>query len=179
MSEHDSTCALSALPIVTGVQFRFIPGWARYAAGDDGSIWSSVSGAWKKLRPNPAGRYATVGLCEGGKARTIQVHALILLTFVGPRPEGMVGAHRNGNARDCSLANLRYGTQKSNIADKREHGTHLAGVQLSWTKLSESDVREIRRLIGTATLKAIGERLGITRHQVASIRDGKSWSWLK
>lgn len=173
MSDADSTARVEYLPI---------PGFTGYRVGDDGSVWSCLrrNDQWRKLKPNPAGQYATVGLCDGsGRSQTKCVHLLVLTTFVGPPPPGMVAAHGDGNARNNSLTNLRWDTQKGNIADKKRHGTHLSGSRLSWTRLSESDVREIRTLIGTMPLWRIGEMFGVTRHQVASIRDRKSWAWLE
>ena len=40
MSEHDSTCDNSSLPVVNGVEFRPIDGFPGYCVGDDGSLWS-------------------------------------------------------------------------------------------------------------------------------------------
>jgi hypothetical protein len=190
MSQRNSTCAHASLPCCPGVEFRIISGWPNYAAGDDGTIWSRIrngsyrpgvtSNGWRQLQPGKCGKYAMVGLCGGdGKPHTQTVHTIILTTFKGPCPKGCVAAHNNGRARDCRLTNLRWDTHKENIADKKKHGTYLCGSQLSWTRLSESDVREIRNLIGTMSLAAIGRKFGVTRHNVASIRDGKSWSWLK
>lgn len=171
------------------VQYRDIAGFPGYRVGDDGSVWScrvrsgrnssTVGTNWKRLKPNQCPYYPLVALCDGsGKAFTRAVHLLVLECFVGPRPSGMVAAHCNGDRRDSRAANLRWDTQKANIADKRIHGTHLQGTQLPWTRLSESDVREIRTLLGSMSLRKIAARFGVTRHQIANIRDGKSWGWL-
>lgn len=170
-----------------GVTYRTIPGYVRYCVGDDGSVWSNCGyqpgggyGArWRLLRQNPTGCYAVVGLCrEGCKVESRTVHRLVLEAFVGPCPKGCVAAHNNGKPRDNRLANLRWDTPTENIADKKIHGTHLYGKRLAWTRLKESDVVEIRRMIGIETLTSIGTRFGVTRHQIASIRDGKSWAWM-
>jgi hypothetical protein len=190
MSKHDSTCAHPSMPCCPGVEFRQIPGHPSYLAGSDGSVWSRLrsgnfgrgitSNGWRRLKPNPAGRYATVNLSDGsGKHHCKSLHVVILLAFKGPCPPGMVAAHNNGKARDCRIENLRWDTQKENVADKRRHGTHLCGNRLSWTKLTAEQVREIRSLIGSVSLREIGRRYGVTRHNIASIRDGKSWAWLK
>jgi hypothetical protein len=55
-----------------------------------------------------------------------KVHALVLRTFVGPRPEGKVVRHLDGNPSNNTLGNLAYGTQSENILDSVAHGTHWA-----------------------------------------------------
>lgn len=51
-----------------------------------------------------------------------QVHALVLEAFVGPRPEGMIALHINGEHGDNRAENLRWGTHAENNADTITHG---------------------------------------------------------
>lgn len=69
------------------------------------------------------GGYWTVHLSNGRTHRTLAVHRLVLEAFVGPRPEGQVTRHLNGNAQDARLCNLTWGTQSDNLYDKGRHGT--------------------------------------------------------
>ncbi len=71
--------------------------------------------------PAPAG-YPTVQLSNGGKMTSRTLHRMVLESFVGPRPEGMVGRHLNGDPLDNRLANLAYGTYRDNALDMIEHG---------------------------------------------------------
>ena len=57
-------------------------------------------------------------------SHTRLVHRLVLEAFVGPRPEGMVARHLNGDPGDNRLENLAWGTQSENNYDKVRHGTH-------------------------------------------------------
>jgi hypothetical protein len=52
------------------------------------------------------------------------VHSLVILAFVGPRPDGEQVRHLNGNPADNRLTNLAYGTQSQNQQDSLRHGTH-------------------------------------------------------
>jgi hypothetical protein len=70
-----------------------------------------------KLREDRYG-YLRVNLYRDGKMIGWKVHLLVALTFLGPRPEGMVIAHGDGNQRNNSIRNLRYATRKENEADK-------------------------------------------------------------
>jgi hypothetical protein len=64
--------------------------------------------------------YEQVTLCrETGR----HVHHLVLLAFVGPRPNGMEALHGDGNKANNRLDNLRYGTRSENQHDRAKHGT--------------------------------------------------------
>jgi hypothetical protein len=49
--------------------------------------------------------------------RRVRIHVLVLETFVGPRPSGLHGLHRDDVKTNGRLSNLRWGTQSENIAD--------------------------------------------------------------
>lgn len=84
--------------------------------------------------------YVTVYL---GKERHVRVHAAVLLAFVGPRPNGLVCCHNNGNKLDNRLDNLRYDTIRNNILDRALHGTDNSGERHGMSKLSDADTRFI------------------------------------
>lgn len=48
----------------------------------------------------------------------------MLTAFVGPRPDGMVTCHNDGNPANNNLSNLRWDTQSNNQLDAVKHGTH-------------------------------------------------------
>lgn len=104
-----------------------IPGYeGRYEVSDQGEVRSlpryrSRGGI---LRPHPSlpGGYPSVNLRKDGAGKTMRVHALVMLAFVGPRPEGQVTRHLNGNPLDNRLENLTYGTPTENNLDTVRHG---------------------------------------------------------
>lgn len=51
------------------------------------------------------------------------IHRLVLMTFVGPCPEGMEACHLDGDVLNNGVENLRWDTHESNMGDKKEHGT--------------------------------------------------------
>ena len=73
---------------------------------------------------------------------------------------------------------LRWDTRSGNFADKLIHGTHNRGDQCPVAKLSEAEVRLIKRLIGSQPISAIARRFGVSPGAIYSIRSGASWSWL-
>lgn len=61
----------------------------------------------------------------GGRSETGRyVHQLVLSAFVGPRPEGMIARHLNGDPTDNRPENLAWGTHSENNYDAVRHGTH-------------------------------------------------------
>jgi len=53
------------------------------------------------------------------------------------------------------------------------------GEKVAKSKLTEQDVREIRALEGTMTLKGIAKLYGVGFQQVSNIIRRKNWSWLE
>ena len=78
------------------------------------------------LRPTSvADGYHQVSLWRDGKSHRFRVHALVMESFVGPLPSGMLVRHLDGDpAHNCRL-NLTYGTPSQNSDDSVRHGTHV------------------------------------------------------
>lgn len=68
--------------------------------------------------------YKRVKLSRQDDDRNRLVHQLVAEAFIGPRPEGMVTRHLNGDNVDNRPQNLAYGTHAENNADLVRHGTH-------------------------------------------------------
>lgn len=68
--------------------------------------------------------YHTVVLCREGSKKTRSIHQLVLEAFVGPRPDGAVACHNDGNPTNNQPSNLRWDTQSNNLYDAVRHGTN-------------------------------------------------------
>jgi hypothetical protein len=68
--------------------------------------------------------YPAVSLVRENKSKTHYVHSLVAAAFLGPRLDGQEVRHLDGDARNCHIGNLAYGTSLENAADMRRHGTH-------------------------------------------------------
>lgn len=79
----------------------------------------------KAYRTPPVG-YHAVKLQNGGRHTrvSVRIHTLVLESFVGPRPDGHVGCHNDGDIDNNAPSNLRWDTQANNLADMKAHGTH-------------------------------------------------------
>lgn len=132
-----------------------------------------------------AGKILAIGFNLGGYAQYTlgkyggrhQAHKLVLLAFVGQRPEGYEINHLNGVKADNRLENLEYCTRS-------ENGLHLTrvlgkrrGESHGNAKITEDDVREIRRLARETKLTQaqIGAKFGITNKNVGYIVRMKAW----
>ena len=109
-----------------------IPGHPGYEVSNLGKVRSyCAKGRGKRLLDVPhilkpaisKNGYHGVGLGEGQFKR---VHYLVLLAFVGPRPEGLNALHNDDDKSNNRLDNLRYGTQQDNMDDmiKNHNGKH-------------------------------------------------------
>lgn len=126
----------------------------------------------------PSG-YQVVHLLSRGRSRRIFLHRVVLEAFVGPRPEGMVCRHLDGDKTNNSVSNLCWGTQKQNVRDSMRHGTVVRGELKSTSKLTSGQVLEIRRKLGEgATLSALGREYGVAHQTIRSIKLRKKWAWL-
>ena len=77
----------------------------------------------KEFHPRQPWSYPMVIVGRRPHQKVMKVHSLVLAAFVGPRPEGMVTRHLNGDSTDNRLENLRYGTPSENMLDRNTHGT--------------------------------------------------------
>jgi len=122
-------------PTSTTEHWKTIPGWeGYYEASDHGRIRSvdrivqrkgrdmHLRGKVIKLTPDHH-RHLYLNLNRAGETVRGSVHRLVMLTFIGPCPEGMEVCHNNGDPADNRVENLRYDTHANNMLDKNDHGT--------------------------------------------------------
>lgn len=95
-----------------------------YEVSDDGRV--RRGGLVKKPRVDRKG-YLLVTLWRDHKPHTRQISRLVAQAFIGPRPDGQVVRHCNGDKADNAKGNLVYGTPTENEHDKRAHGTAPIG----------------------------------------------------
>jgi len=126
-------------------QWRAIEGFNGYEVSDLGNVRRSelydpfgrlvyeakpiarqLSGTSRDKDGNYFSRYWDVSLRIASRTqRHAKVHQLVAVAFIGPRPDGMVTCHNNGDSLDNRVENLRYDTQSANIQDMyKHHGGH-------------------------------------------------------
>lgn len=154
-----------------------IPGYDGYSASAKGFILGPRGRVMHPM-PMPSG-HLYILTRRPGVPRKLFVHRAVLMAFVGPAPSSEhEGRHLNGDPTCNGLWNLAWGTAQQNADDKQRHGTQVRGERAATAKLTEADVREIRRLHGTMTLRTLGARFGVSHTAIRRAATGAKWAHL-
>lgn len=131
------------------MKLKPIPSYPGYKITREGKVWSDKSNWWLKPSIAKFGRnkliaYRVVNLFTvDKKVRVVPIYRLLLETFVGPRPEGMVCRHLDGDSLNDDLGNLCWGTYLENTQDMTKH--YEAG------KLAVKQLKAVRQILNSAT----------------------------
>jgi len=166
--------------------FRQIPGHPRYAINEHGvilSICRDAMGAdreWHEARtlcPTKDRRgYQRVALCRDSRRHPFQVHTLVLMTFVGPCPDGLQCRHLDGNPSNNHVLNLVWGTSLENQRDKILHGRVNQGENNGHAKLTKDDVKIIRSRLANGELhETIANEFNVHAGTVSKIARRETW----
>lgn len=152
---------------------KIIPEYSRYAADEFGQVFDCKRNRYlKQSSPSNHNVYMYVSVMgEDGFHHRVGVHILICLAFHGPKPSwSSVVRHIDGDSKNNTPNNLRWGTEKENREDRLRHGTY------GW-KLTKEDVEEIRRLYSTGrcTYRELSIAFKIHVLTVGSIIRRESW----
>lgn len=121
--------------------WRPLLGMGPYDVSNFGRVRNHFTG--KILKPFVQAGYPQVSLQAPCGRITRRVHVLVLQAFRGPRPEGLLGRHLDGNSRNNRLTNLLWGTVAENAQDKVIHGS-AKGERNPRAKLTTAQVQTIR-----------------------------------
>lgn len=151
---QDSTVVPPPLACVrNSSEYRLVPGFPKYMAGTDGSLWTKyVRGSkgksddhWRVVRgQKEAVGYIRDSLHRSGERRRVRRHQIILETFVSPRPQGMEACHENDVKSDNRLVNLSWGTRTKNSRDAVRNGRVVIGGSRPNAKLDMAKAALIR-----------------------------------
>lgn len=163
-----------------------IPGHEdRYAATEDGQIWSHLSGKFLKQFANPR-KYWFVGLRVDGKQIKKSVARIIGKTFI-PNPENKPEInHKDGNKNNNRSDNLEWATHSENnlhayriglkTTRPHPHGTGSYSRE-SKRKLNDEQVRQIRSLYreGKHRGPALSKMFNTPGRTIYDILEGKKY----
>ncbi|UIS24635.1 HNH endonuclease [Pseudomonas phage ZY21] len=173
-------------------EWRFIPGYSSYEVSNRGRVRTHkrldnrgepklLSLSMTVERPTKP-RYWKVGLnSDTGPRRTLEVHRLVLMAFVGPPPsQKHQGAHEDGNGLNNWLPNLKWATQKENEHDKIAHGTVAQGASHGKAVLTAEQARRIKAVKKwkPGMVNAFAEEFGVNASAISKIKLGQRWKSL-
>jgi hypothetical protein len=172
---------LLELDILKNENWRIIKGFESYFVSDFGRVCSVKSGKPKLLSLfEDKDGYLKCSLCNSLYVKRFSVHTLVLTAFSGNRPKGLEASHLDGNSGNNKLDNLKWETAKENYARKVLHGTAPLGSLHYCSKLNESQVYEIKRLLSIGMTQInISKMFNISRRTIGHISEGKKWKHVK
>jgi len=124
--------------------------------------------------------YRRIKIKRSGKVHPVP-RAIAIEAHGVPPSETHQAAHTCGRG-DIGCVNpshIYWATPQENQLDRRKHGTDPRGVRQNTAKLTEEDVRLIRRLHGEAYQADIAKEFGVSRDTVQQIQYRKHWSHVK
>lgn len=148
----------------------------RYSVSSTGQVRSELRGNLMAQSLNEDG-YAHVKLNKDGHSRLCVVHRLVLIAFVGPAPDGMLCAHNDNDRTNNRLQNLRWDTQKGNLADREKFGTVLKGERSPNARLTADQVRAIRA--DGRGKRVLADEYGVSTTAIQYIRNRRNWAHLE
>ncbi len=125
-AEQSRQRSMAARPNTPDEKWLPIPGYeGMYSVSDQGRVRSEprLDGRGRRIRgrimkPGTRGGWLKLVLADNGVHTMFDVHNLVLLAFVGPKPAGHIIRHLNDDPIDNWLENLAYGTPAQNADDR-------------------------------------------------------------
>jgi hypothetical protein len=110
------------------------------------------------------------------QSRPLKAHRVALELATGSAPVGDV-AHSCDHPPCCNPAHLRDATHAENMADMAARGRSPRGERNAWARLTEDDVREIRRRCTAGEpQRVVAADFGVIRQAVQLIVARKRWA---
>jgi hypothetical protein len=164
-----------------------VPGFPGYEVSDAGRVRSyfrssskTLSSEPRLLRPKISNHgYPVVTLFQDRRRTYWSVHALVALTFVGPRPSGMDINHIDANKLNARVENLEYVTRGANIRHAAALGLMPVG-RRNWNcKIGPENAAVIKRELANGVPQmALARRFGVSQGAIQNIIRGIAWRYV-
>lgn len=161
-----------------------VPDHEGYFVSNFGRVFSNRPKNGKGDKPGPLrelkgllcskGRYFQFGI---GKKKFL-IHRVVAHVFIGQCPEGCEVSHIDGDSFNNKATNLEYVSHKENEKMKLIHGTRLAGDRSPQSKLSSSQVREIRERLKKAKrgeARKLSKEFNVCESTISLVKKNKRW----
>ena len=159
--------------------WKDIPGYeGLYSVSDEGRVWGIKKNRMLRQDCSSWG-YPRVFLRNHEGEKRFSVHRLVMLSFVGPVPDGQEVNHKNGIKNDPRLENLEYVTRSEN----QLHCNHVIRTRESMkgsahgrSKITEKIAIAIRAARDSGqSLASIANKFNVSAPTVSLIATGKIW----
>lgn len=105
------------------------------------------------------------------------VHQLVAATFIGPRAEGMVVNHMNGDKHDNRVENLEYISNSGNVLHAHRTGLmRVRGAANGRAVLTEEMAAAIKGRPAHVPSTEIASEMNLKPYVVRKVRSGKTWA---
>lgn len=173
---------------IVAESWRQVPGFVGYEASDCGRVRSvdrliidklgrKVPHKGRVLRPCTSRKgYLVVG--TGYKKRSVYVHSMVALAFIGDRPDGFEVNHKDAVKTNNKPENLEYITGLDNIRHANKLGLvrPMKGERNGRSKLTCAMVAEIRfKRESGVVLRLLAEEYGVVLQVIHDIVKRKTW----
>lgn len=160
--------------------------WHGYQVDTDGNVYSKKTGNKMKLGLSQKG-YSQVSVSVNGKECCRKVHRIVAEAFIPNPCNKPTVNHKDLNKLNNCVDNLEWATHKEQVVhavsmDVRANWKKdLKGTKHTQTKLTDSDVLEIRRIHSEGELNypQIGKMFKIGRSGISHIVQRRSWSHIE
>jgi hypothetical protein len=141
---------------------------------------------WERTEADANGCWLWTGACFENGYGTMKVankqwrtHRLAWTLTYGAIPQELSVLHKCDVRRCCNPKHLFLGTTADNHADRNAKGRQAKGERMGAAKLTEGDVRLIRRLRAEGYPRVgLADRFGVTENTIYRIVVRKSWTYL-
>jgi hypothetical protein len=132
----------------------------------------SVNQCWEwRDRPNVESGYGSFFL----RARPIGAHRVACAIAHGPA-DGHQALHSCDNPICVNPNHLRWGTMAENVEDRCRRGRSAQGSRAGLSRLTETEVLEIRRRVAAGEQQAaLARRFGVTKQNIRLIVARRTW----
>lgn len=140
-----------------------------------------VFGKNGKLMAKPISQgYERLTICYKGERLNKFVHVLVMETFVGKKPKGLVINHKDHNKQNNCIENLEYCTQSKNIKKVFINKIrNLKGENNNNASLNKKKVKEIRGkyIPRVYSIRKLAKEYGVSSSCIQNIVNNKNWNY--
>jgi len=151
--------------------------WEKVRLGAVSAHRPDLGPCWEWMAARFSRNYGSfmAGSRTDGSARQVRAHRLAYETLVGPIPDGFESDHLCRNHSCIRPSHIEPVTHQINMERSPLVG-RTNGEAHGQAKLTEGQVREIRRLRSRVPQRSLAARFGVSHSVISRIQRGESWA---